>query len=141
MGGDSWTKDHGFKSQHRVLDGYFITLLCCKNCNVCFKIQQIECSWIAMRLSSRIRRLYYWQIFVLLNKLVRFLQTWKSLLQKGFYKKNFQIIPSFVRRWRWRNLNWESQLKAPPIIPAYMCIWTNVSQKFFFPNNLKVFFD
>ena len=37
MGGNSYSKGHGFKSLHRILDEYFFTFICCKNCNVCLK--------------------------------------------------------------------------------------------------------
>ena len=37
MAGDSTSKGCGFEFQHRVLDGHFFTLICCKNCNVCFE--------------------------------------------------------------------------------------------------------
>ena len=35
MGDDTCSRGCGFKSQHQVLDGYFFTLICCKNCIVC----------------------------------------------------------------------------------------------------------
>ena len=37
MGGDSCSKVCWFKSQHCILDGHFLTFICCKNCNVCLK--------------------------------------------------------------------------------------------------------
>ena len=37
MGRDSRSEGHEFKSQHCILDGYFFTYICCKNCNVCLK--------------------------------------------------------------------------------------------------------
>ena len=37
MGGDSCSKGRGFKSQHRILDGYFFNFNCCKNGIVCLK--------------------------------------------------------------------------------------------------------
>ena len=37
MGGDSFSEGRGFKSWHRILDGYFFTFTCCKNCIVCLK--------------------------------------------------------------------------------------------------------
>ena len=40
MGEDSCSKGHEFKSWRRVLDGYFFTLICCKNCIVCLKRQK-----------------------------------------------------------------------------------------------------
>ena len=43
MGGDSCSKDHGFKSWHLILDGHFFALICCKFCNdVCLKIPKIN---------------------------------------------------------------------------------------------------
>ena len=30
MGGDSCSEGWGFKFQHRILDGHFFTLICCK---------------------------------------------------------------------------------------------------------------
>ena len=43
MGRDSRSKGHGFKSQHRILDGHFFTCICCKNCNdVCLKRWKIN---------------------------------------------------------------------------------------------------
>ena len=43
MGRDSHTKGHGFDSQHRILDGHFSHLFCCKNCNyVCLKRSKIN---------------------------------------------------------------------------------------------------
>ena len=36
MGGDSCSKGHGFESQHHILDGHFVTHICCKNCNDVF---------------------------------------------------------------------------------------------------------
>ena len=36
-GDDSCLWGHGFKSQRCILDGRFITLICCKNCIVCLK--------------------------------------------------------------------------------------------------------
>ena len=33
MGGDSCSKGCGFESQHHILDGHFVTYICCKNCN------------------------------------------------------------------------------------------------------------
>ena len=32
MGGDSTSEGRGFESRCRILDGYFFTLICCKNC-------------------------------------------------------------------------------------------------------------
>ena len=37
MGRDSRSKGRGFESWHRILDGYFFTYICSKNCNVCLK--------------------------------------------------------------------------------------------------------
>ena len=37
IGGDSCSKGCDFKSQQRILYGYFFTFICCKNYNVCFK--------------------------------------------------------------------------------------------------------
>ena len=42
MGRDSRSKDCGFKSRHRILDGHFFTYICCKNCNVCLKRPKIN---------------------------------------------------------------------------------------------------
>ena len=33
MGGDSCSDDRGFESWHRILDGHFFPLICCKICN------------------------------------------------------------------------------------------------------------
>ena len=33
MGGDSLSEGRGFESQHRILDGHFFTLICCKISN------------------------------------------------------------------------------------------------------------
>ena len=42
-GVDSFSKGHGFKSRHRILDGHFFTYICCKNCNdVCLKRPKIN---------------------------------------------------------------------------------------------------
>ena len=38
MGRDS----SGFESWHRILDGYFFTYICCKNCIVCLKSTKIN---------------------------------------------------------------------------------------------------
>ena len=35
MGGDSCSEDCEFKSQHRILDGYFSHFFCYNNYNVC----------------------------------------------------------------------------------------------------------
>ena len=37
MGYDSCSKGRGFKSQCRILDGHFFTLICCKKSIVCLK--------------------------------------------------------------------------------------------------------
>ena len=37
VGGDSCPEGHGFESQHRIPDGHFSHIFCCKNCNVCLK--------------------------------------------------------------------------------------------------------
>ena len=37
MADNSCSKDRGFESQRRILDGHFFTLICCKNCIVCLK--------------------------------------------------------------------------------------------------------
>ena len=42
IGGDSYSKGRGFKSQCRILDGHFFTFICCKNCNVCLKRKNIQ---------------------------------------------------------------------------------------------------
>ena len=42
MGGDSCSKSREFESQHRILDGHFFTFICCKNCNLCLKRQNIN---------------------------------------------------------------------------------------------------
>ena len=34
---DSCSRGCGCKSQRHILDGYFFTLICCKNCSVCLK--------------------------------------------------------------------------------------------------------
>ena len=42
MGDDSGSKGHGFESQRCILDGHFLTLICCKNCIVCLKRPKIN---------------------------------------------------------------------------------------------------
>ena len=43
MGRDSRAKGRVFESQLRILDGYFFTYICCKNCNdVCLKKLKIN---------------------------------------------------------------------------------------------------
>ena len=42
MGDDLCSKGRGFESQHRILDGNFFTLICCKNCIVCLKRPKIN---------------------------------------------------------------------------------------------------
>ena len=42
MGGDSCSRGRGFKSQHHILYGHFLTFICCKNCNVCLKNAKIN---------------------------------------------------------------------------------------------------
>ena len=42
MGRDSRSKDRGFESRHRILDGHFFTYICCKKCNVCLKRPKIN---------------------------------------------------------------------------------------------------
>ena len=42
MGGDSCAKCHGFEIRHHILDGHFFTLICCKNCIVCFNRPKIN---------------------------------------------------------------------------------------------------
>ena len=42
MGDDSCLKCCGFESWHRVLDGHFFTLICCKSCIVCLKRRKIN---------------------------------------------------------------------------------------------------
>ena len=37
MADNSCSKDRGFESQRRILDGHFFTLICCKNCIVRLK--------------------------------------------------------------------------------------------------------
>ena len=37
MGGDSNSEGCGFKSQHHILEGHYLTLISCKNCNTCLK--------------------------------------------------------------------------------------------------------
>ena len=40
MGGDSCPEGRRFESQHGILDGHFVTYICCGNCNVCLKRRQ-----------------------------------------------------------------------------------------------------
>ena len=49
MGDDSRSRDCGFESRRRILDGQFFTLICCKNCHVCLKKPKINKKrpWIA----------------------------------------------------------------------------------------------
>ena len=43
MGGDSCSGGRGFESRHRILDGFFVTYICCTNCNaVCLKIPKMN---------------------------------------------------------------------------------------------------
>ena len=42
VGRDSRSESHGFESWHRILDGYFFTYICCKNCIVCLKSTKIN---------------------------------------------------------------------------------------------------
>ena len=42
MGRDSCPKGRGFESWHWILDGHFLTYICCKNCDVCFKRPKIN---------------------------------------------------------------------------------------------------
>ena len=37
MRGDSCSEGCGFEFQHRILDGYFFTLICCKKLNCLFE--------------------------------------------------------------------------------------------------------
>ena len=38
----------GFESKHRILDGYFFTFICRKNCNVCLKRRLQTIKWPGM---------------------------------------------------------------------------------------------
>ena len=42
MGDNSCSKGCGFKSRHRILDGHFFTLICCRDCTVCLKRSKIN---------------------------------------------------------------------------------------------------
>ena len=42
MGDDSCSRDCGFESQRRILDGHFFALICCKNFIVCVKSSKIN---------------------------------------------------------------------------------------------------
>ena len=42
MGGGSWSKGCEFESQHQILNGYFFTLICCKNYKVCLKTTELN---------------------------------------------------------------------------------------------------
>ena len=42
MGRDSRFEGHGFESRQRILNGYFFTYICCKNCIVCLKRLKIN---------------------------------------------------------------------------------------------------
>ena len=42
IGQDSCTDSCGFEFQHHILDGHFITSICCKNCNVFFEKTKIK---------------------------------------------------------------------------------------------------
>ena len=43
MGGDLCSEGYGFNSLHLdILDGHFVTLICCNNCNVCLKRRKSE---------------------------------------------------------------------------------------------------
>ena len=42
IGDNSCARGHGFESWRRILDGYFFTLNCCKNCIVCLKRLKIN---------------------------------------------------------------------------------------------------
>ena len=42
MGRDSRSEGCGFESRHCILDGYFFTYICCKNCIVCLKRPKIN---------------------------------------------------------------------------------------------------
>ena len=42
MGDDSCSKGRGFESRCHMLDGIFVTLICCKNCVVCLKRPKIN---------------------------------------------------------------------------------------------------
>ena len=42
MGKDSRLSGRGLESQRHILDGPFITLICCKNYNVCLKRPKIN---------------------------------------------------------------------------------------------------
>ena len=41
-GDDSCSRSRGFESRSRILHGYFFTLICCKNCNICLKRPKIN---------------------------------------------------------------------------------------------------
>ena len=42
MGDNLCSRSRGFKSWHRILDGHFFTLICCKNCIVCLERPKIN---------------------------------------------------------------------------------------------------
>ena len=42
MGDNSCLKGRGFESQHHILDGYFFTLIFCKNCIFSLKLPKIN---------------------------------------------------------------------------------------------------
>ena len=42
MGDDSFSRGRGFESRHCILDGYFFTFICCKNCAGCLKRPEIN---------------------------------------------------------------------------------------------------
>ena len=42
MGDDSCSKGRGFESQRCILDGHFLTLICCKKIIVCLKRPKIN---------------------------------------------------------------------------------------------------
>ena len=57
IGGDSCSEGCGFESWHRILDGHFFTLICCKICNdVCLKRPKINNK--RPRLTHFLKKLY-----------------------------------------------------------------------------------
>ena len=42
IGDNSCLRGRGFESWRHILDGHFVTLICCKNCIVCLKRPKIN---------------------------------------------------------------------------------------------------
>ena len=111
LGLDSLSDGHGFESQHRILDGHFFTLICCKYCHVCLKKTENKAKK-RMGMAHFFKKYYLVGIFLWANVPNRWRQNF--LFHKNEPSLSLKKVPQFeLKKYQfWNHFRYAFRHKA-----------------------------